>query len=178
MKKSLNNFIGLPDWSLIMACYVGSSGKPFWTAPVRADYDFLRVHVAFFHPPLQHSSQATSPSRYLHLFCPLDYDFPEDRVIFFFFSFLFISSSPSSGVPDTSQGFNKCLLNWINWVCIARSSLSRLALNGIPTKRGSGTCTWWFRWVVSCPVLCVPERVVREYCATVGSHCIGSLHSF
>lgn len=65
----------------------------------------------------------------LGISCPLDYDLLEDRVVF-----SLLSSSPSTGVPGTSQGFNKCLLNWINWVCIARSSLLRLVLNGISRK--------------------------------------------
>lgn len=173
MIKSLNNFIGLPYWSLTMACYVCSSGKPFLTASIRVNYYLLCVHMAFFHLLLQHSSQATLPYNYLYLFFPLDYYLLEDRVIFLL---LFVFSSASRWISDTSQAFNTCLLNWINWICIARSSLPRLVLSGIPMKWGSRVCACWFCCFVSCPVAAsVPRRIVRTYCATGDWYCIGCL---
>lgn len=86
MKKSLNNFLGLPYWSLIMACYVCSSGKPFLTAPVRIHYSFLCVRMSFFHPLLEHLFRRPCLKMTLHLFRPLDYDILKDRVFFFFLS--------------------------------------------------------------------------------------------
>lgn len=137
-----------------MACYVCSSGKPFRTAPIRVNDSFLGVpgHSSIScSVSCQHASQTTLPSNGSHLSCPLDDDLLEDRVNFFF---LFISSSTSSGVLETSQGFSKCLLHWINWGCIVRASLSRLVFNGIPTEWGSehvpGGSVAWFPALSPC----------------------------
>lgn len=178
-EEVIKQFCRLAYWSLSMACYVCSSGKPFRTAPIGVNDSFLSVpgHSSIScSVSCQHASQTTLPSNGSHLSCPLDDDLLEDRVNFFF---LFISSSASSGVLEASQGFNKCLLHWINWGCIVRSSLSRLVFNGIPTEWRSEACAWWFSRFVSCPVaMCTPARVVREYCAPGDSYHRGSRYSF
>lgn len=169
-EEVIRQFHGLAYWSLSVACYVCSSGKPFLTAPIGVNDFFLGVPGTFFHLLFcllsENSSRATWPSNGSHLSCPLVDDLLEDRAAFLC---LLIPSSASSGVLETSQGFHKCLLHWIHWVCIARSSLPRLVFNGIPTEWGSGPCAWWFSRFVSYPVaVCVPVRVFREYCATGG----------
>lgn len=176
MKKSLSNFLGWPYWSLTVACYGCSSEKPFLTAPIRVNYCDLCAHGASSQLLLQHSSGAALPYNCWDLFRPLDYDLLEDRIIFVF---LFLSSSASCGAPDAALGFRKCMLNWINWVYIARSSLPRLALNGVPMKWGSRAHACWFSCFGSClAAVCVPKRAVREYCATGSSYWIGCLYHF
>lgn len=49
----------------------------------------------------------------------------------FLFS-LFISSSASSGVPDSSRGFNNCLLNWSTWFALRGHLFRDWCLMGYP----------------------------------------------
>lgn len=132
-EEVIRQFHGLAYWSLSVACYVCSSGKPFLTAPIGVNDFFLGVPGTFFHLLFcllsENSSRATWPSNGSHLSCPLVDDLLEDRAAFLC---LLIPSSASSGVLETSQGFHKCLLHWIHWVCIAGPLFRDWYLMGFP----------------------------------------------
>lgn len=142
-----------------MVCYVCSSGKPFLTAPIRVNDSFLTVPGAFFHLwfclLLGHSSQAILPSKaYISLALLLMTSLRTGS-----FSFVFVSSSASSGVWRHHRGsLHACCIE-LTGATLRDPLIRAWCLMGFPQSEAHShqVPPWFSRCFQPCRCVCALE---------------------